>query len=245
MSPDEASRLPPPVDDRLRTIERATLAGLVAVNVVFPAIVGLAAWPRPWRAFDGETSPLNWFSSVQCLLIAAVACAAWVVTLLGGRIGTEPVRRAWPWLLFAAGFALMSLDEQFSGHEAIREGLLKPNEIFTGFDLLMPGDVVLIFYVVAGAAAAFFLLPELKRNRPSLILFVAAVCLIGVTAVQDALDLESVATRTFRHWQTILEELGEIWAQLMFAVAFLLILFGKSRRLLEGIATAGSHRAPR
>jgi drug/metabolite transporter (DMT)-like permease len=141
--------------------------------------------------------------------------------------------------MFAGGFATMALDEQFQGHEQIRELILVPRGIFTGFDFMIPGDIVLILYVFGGLAATWFLLDELKRPPASLALFIVAVAMIGISAVQDALAFEAMDHQSFRRVQTIVEELLEIWAQLLFATSFLLILSRKFHRLLRHVADGG------
>ena len=131
------------------------------------------------------------------------------------------------------GFVFMSLDEQFQGHEQIRDELLRPHGFMTDVSFLIPGDIVLISYVIVGAICSLFILSELKGYPLSLKLFVAAVALIGFSAVQDALDLEFMHNKTVRHIQTVVEELAEIWAQLLFALAFLNILSHKLHWLLD------------
>ncbi|MCP3980228.1 MAG: hypothetical protein GY716_13060 [bacterium] len=220
------------VSTEIERLELWTRRSWIAANLLFPFALFLVKWPKPWRAFDGEESPINWFSSLQCALIAVLALGLLFVSHLGTRLGTDPVRRPWLWAVVGAGFFAMSLDEQFQGHEQIREKLLKPNELFTGMEFIMPGDVVLIFFVLVGVALGWYLLPELKQNRASVVMFAVAIVLIGISAVQDALDLAFMHDRDFRHFQTIVEELAEIWAQLLFALSFLLLFFGKLRGLL-------------
>lgn len=213
--------------------ERLVLIAFIGVNVLFPLALFVAGLPKPWRPFAGEDAPINWFSSVQCALIGGIAFATFIATRLGHSAGTEPIPRSWPWLVFAAGFAAMSVDEQFTGHELIREEILKPRGILTDVGLLRAGDIVLILYVVVGLALAWFLLPELRRKRASLITFISAIVLIGISAVQDALELAIFDNRDLRHARTILEEVSEIWAQLLFAISFTLLLFLKLRLLLR------------
>jgi hypothetical protein len=215
-------------------LQRLTLAILVAGNILFPLSLVIAGWPRPWRALDGESSPINWFSAMQCAIIAALAFATYAMTVLGRRAGTDSIRRAWPWILFALGFLAMSADETFQGHERIREEVLKPRGLFIETDFLMAGDVVLMFYVLVGLALSYFLLAELRRHRASLVAFFVAVGLIGLSAFFDALDVEFVHRRSFRHFQTIAEELAEIWAQMLFAGAFVMLFFQKFRAFLRG-----------
>jgi len=220
-----------PLFDRL---ERTTLIVLVSANVLMPLLLTYRGWPKPWRAFDGEESWINWYSVCQCTAIAVLAFVIWGVTVLGRRLGTERVSRAWPWLIFAAGFMAMSADEGLQGHEQIREKFLVPHGWFTDLKIFIPGDVVLMFYVLVGLGLSWFLLAELRRDRASLIAFGVAICLVGIAAFQDALDIEFVRRRSFRHFQTIAEELAEIWSQMLFAGAFVRLLFQKLRLLFGG-----------
>ncbi len=224
----------------LARAQRWVLGSLVAVNVLFPVLLFVGAWPEPWRGFAGEESPINWLSTLQCALIAVIAFALWCLTEIGRRAGTEPLQRRWPWLLFSAGFLAMAADERFRGHELIREKFLKPRGVLTDVDFLLPGDVALIAYVAVGLVLSWFLLDELRQIRASLVLFVAAIVLIGISAVQDSLDLGFFHNRGFRHFQTIAEELAEVWAQLLFAASFLLLLFHKLRCLLWGLASVST-----
>jgi hypothetical protein len=229
-----------PAVDRL---ERLALAVLVSANVAMPLLLTILGWPRPWRAFDGEESPINWFSSAQCAGIAVLAFAIYALTLLGRRMGSEPLPRAWPWAVFALGFLAMSADEALEGHERIRDEFLVPRGLFFDTDFMIAGDVVLLFFVLAGLGLSWFLFVELRRDRASLIAFFTAVALVGLSAFQDSLDIEFVRHRSVRHFQTIAEELAEIWAQMLFAGAFLRLLFLKLRlflaRVVPGVADPG------
>jgi hypothetical protein len=218
----------------LRVVERLALSVLVAANVVFPLFLIVAAWPRPWRPFDGEDGPINWFSSVQCALLAGIALAVFLATRLSRAAGTEPAARGWPWLAFCLGFLAMSADEMFGGHEWIRESQLKPRGIFTDVELLLPGDVVLIAYALVGAVLAYFLLAELRPVRTAPLLFLTGLGLILVSAVQDSLDLRLFDDRDVGHVRTILEETAEIWAQLLFGLSFVRVLLWKLRGVLTG-----------
>ncbi len=220
--------------------QRWVLGSLVGANVLFPALLFVGTWPEPWRGFAGEESPINWLSTIQCALIAVIAFALWILTEVGRRAGTEPLPRRWPWLVFSAGFLAMAADERFRGHELIREKILKPRGVFTDIDFLLPGDVALMGYVVVGLVLSWFLLDELRQIRASLMLFVAAIVLIGISAVQDSLDLGFFHNPGFRHFQTIAEELAEVWAQMLFAASFLLLLFRKLRCLLSGLASVST-----
>jgi len=226
-----------PVVDQL---ERLSLILLVSANLVAPLFLVLAGWPKPWRAFDGEESPINWFSSTQCAMIALLALVIYAMTVLGRRAGTEPIPRAWPWAVFSLGFLAMSADEGFQGHERIRDEFLVPRGLYIESDAFLEGDVVLMFYVLVGLGLSYFLFAELRRDKASLIAFIVAIGLVGLAAFQDALDVEFVQSRSFRHFQTIAEELAEIWAQMLFAGAFVRLLFLKLRLFLTGTAPGSS-----
>lgn len=219
----------------LDRVQAVVLGLFVTGNVLVPLLLFLHDWPWPWHAFVGDDSPIDWFSSVQCVLIGGIALTAWALSGVGRKAGTEPVSRRWPWLAFALGFVAMAVDERFRGHELIREKILEPHGVFTDVEYLLPGDVALIGYVVVGTVLAGFLLPELRRIRASLILFIAAIVLIGISAVQDSLDLPFSRHGGFRRVQIIAEELAEVWAELLFALSFLLLVFRKLRLLLQGL----------
>lgn len=225
--------------DELAKLERILCGLLILTNLVFPLVLFIAGWPKPWRAFDGEESPINWFSSLQCALLSLTALGLFLVTRSGMRTGTESIGRAWPWAAVSAGFLGMSLDEQFQGHERIRDEFLEPRGVLTDVDFLLPADIVLILFVLGGLVLGFYILPELRRCRPALIACVVGMAMIGFAAVQDALDLDFYHNRDFRHFQTIAEELLEIWAQLLFGLAFLKILFRKTGALLPGLVKGG------
>jgi hypothetical protein len=215
-------------------IERLALGAFLAANLLFPLLLFLVGLPKPWRAFDGEESPINWFSTAQCAIVAAIALATCFLTMLGRQAGTDPIPRSWPWALFALGFLGMSADEALQGHERIREQVLKPRGWFPHVDWLIDGDIVLMAYVLAGACFGWFLLAELRRNRKSLVAFGIAVLLIGTSAFCDALAFEFMDRPSVRHVQTIAEELAEIWAQMLFAAGFLWLFFQKLRALAGG-----------
>lgn len=220
--------------------ERGILAALVAVNVLYPLALFLYGQPQPWDAFQGEESPINWFSSVQCALLGAWGLAVFVVTRLGRAVGSDPADRAWPWLVVALGFFFVSFDENFQIHERTREEFLKPQGWFTDIPGFKDGDVVLLLYVAAGAGLTLLLARDLRHHRRSLVIFLSALALIGVTAYQDSLELRIFRTPWVRHTQIVAEETGEIWAQALFATALVLLFFDKLRAFLRAASHCGS-----
>jgi hypothetical protein len=77
---------------------------------------------------------------------------------------------------------------------------------------------------------------DLKRNRRSLVIFVSALALIFVTAVQDSLQLRILRLPRVRHTQIVAEEVGEVWAQALFSVALALLFFDKLRAFLGALS---------
>jgi hypothetical protein len=218
--------------------QAAFLAALIVANLLFPLGLFLLGLPEPAGAFYGEESPINWFSSMQCAVLAVAGAGVWAVTLTGRRIDADPAGRSWPWFVLACGFAFLSADEQFMFHENVRDKLLVPGG-FRGPSWIHPGDVVLLLYVVAGAGLALALVADLRRHRLPLLLFTAALGLIGVTAFQDSLNLRVLKSPQVRAMQIVLEETFEVWAQGLFGLSLILLFFRKLRTSLERLARSG------
>jgi len=226
-----------------RDIDRAQtgiLWAVAAANVLFPLTLFLVGLPEPWDAFYGEESPVNWFSSVQCAILGVWGFAVFLITRVGRSAGSDPIPRAWPWLVVSLGFFFLSFDEQFEIHENTRELFLKPRGWFTDIPGLKSGDVVLPLYAVAGIVLTYLLVKDLKRNRRSLVVFLCALALIFVTAVQDSMQLRVFRIPWVRHTQIVAEETGEIWAQALFAVSLIVLFFGKLRAFLGALPGRGA-----
>ena len=221
----------------LDNAERFVLWSFVLMNLVFPAALYISGLPRPWKAFYGETSYINWFSSVQCAILATLGLAVFFITRLGRAVGSDPVRRSWPWIVLFLGFALMSFDEKFEIHERVRKNVLRPHGVMTNVPGLKPGDIVLPLYAVAGVVLTLVLVGDLRRYRRSLVVFVAALTLIVIIAVQDSLSLRVFKIPTVRHMQIVVEEVGEVWAQALFAVSLVLHFFHKLRAFLDVVSS--------
>lgn len=216
--------------------QTAILWAVLATNVLFPLTLFLIGLPEPWEAFYGEDSPINWFSSVQCAILGMWGVAVFLITRVGRAAGSDLIPRAWPWLVVSVGFFFLSMDEQFEIHENTRELFLKPRGWFTEIPGLKSGDVVLLLYAVAGIALTYLLVKDLKRNRRSLVIFLGALALILVTAVQDSLQLRIFRIPWVRHTQIVAEEVGEIWAQALFSVALALLFFDKLKAFLDALS---------
>jgi len=179
-----------------RAIQRLGLS-LLAVNLVFTAGTALfiEEWGhRDWHASFGrwvvqyvlvqfhlatENVVAAWYSSMLLLTVAFAALAAFALekgdrSLFSGRKRTEKSDLSpfsWGWLILAAAFAALSLDELGSLHERIgmiRHGGAGP----TGwvYVLAVPIGAVAVFM----AAFAWF---HLRRVRAAAALFVIGTAL--------------------------------------------------------------------
>lgn len=206
---------------------------MVLLNVGLP--LGLLAYAKLtgepyWRLFRGEDSVADWFSSVQMLLIAAVAYLNHFTAGLWRRFNLQdPPRHPWVWLVFTFGFVVLALDERFDIHEALRDDLLEPSHLFVDIPWLIDGDAGLYLFLAVGLAFTPFLWDEFRREPPSLALYLAALGLSLPAIVIDGLPGRVLAEwPAWRFWDYTFEELAEVWAQLLFLLCFLVVL---SRRL--------------
>ncbi len=217
-----------------------------AVDVLLPLgllVFALLSGRAFWKLFRADDAPTEWLSSVQCLAVAGVAYANYAVRRALGpdreADGGRPATPAWVWLVFAVGFVLLGLDERFDFHEMLRDRVFRPAGLFLDIPFVTPGDVGLFLAFGVGVAFSRLLLPELRGWPPALPVFVAALALTGVVVLIDGLDdatLREWPLHTF--WDYPFEEVGELWAQLGFLVAFLVVLRGRLGEL------AGSGEAP-
>jgi len=220
-------------------------AVMVAANVLLPAgMVAYAALTGAsyWDPFYEDGNPVTWLSVTQLLVIAVVAFLHRQVAEL--ERGSSPEAGAggrWIWVVFGLGFAFLAIDEAFEVHEALRDRFVRPHGLFDDLPFLAPGDVGLYLYFAVGLVFTLFLLRELRRHGPSAGLFVAALVLTLSVVIVDALP-----ERVTDEWAdgyfftSIYEEVGEVWAQLLFLLSFLVLLSERLRRLSAGNGRTGS-----
>ena len=219
-------------------------AALIAVNLLLPMGLITAAnlaGKDYAEYFWGERNVITWFSSVQLLLIALVAYADHEAAALLERLGVGDLsKRRWIWLVFALGFVFLSIDERFEFHEYLRDEVFRPRDLFV-LPFLRKSDVSMYVYILVGLVLGYFLLAELRLRRLALGLFGGGVLVATASVVVDTLDKSITREWPFHHfWTSAFEEVGEIWAQMLFALAFLVLLDARLRRL-GALETRRSH----
>lgn len=207
-------------------------AAALAVNALLP--LGVYAYARIteqvfWRFFSVEDGPTEWFSSVQCMLIAGVAWTNYAIHGVLRRSGRSPLGESgWVWIAFAIGFVVLGVDERFDLHEAMRDSVLRPAGILVDLPYIVPADVGLYLLYAVGLAFATLLVRELRRWPPAAALlctsFALGLAVVVIDSLSDA-TLRSWPLATF--WDYPFEEIGELWAQLLCLLAFLTVLHGR------------------
>lgn len=207
---------------------------MCALNLALPLgllLYAALSGEHYWNLFWGERNAITWFSSVQLLVVAAAAHANHEVARLLQRLG-HALRSPWVWRVFALGFVFLALDEFFGLHEALRERVLRPRHLFSDLPFIRPGDIGLHVYLVIGLIFTFFLLRELRGRPAALALLAAALGLTATTVIVDSLP-RAIERQMSYFWTSVFEEVGEIWAQLFFLLAFLVVLHGRLGSLSE------------
>ncbi|MEL7450556.1 MAG: hypothetical protein AAFN78_15190 [Pseudomonadota bacterium] len=212
-----------------RLLMRVGLATLLT-GLLLPALTGwisVLEYRPHWAAYRGAFGATEWFSSLQLLVTAAIA---WVMYGVRGA-GDSRSRPRWIWAVLAVGFAVLALDERFDLHEALRDTVLRPLGVFTNSAWIKPGDVALLLFVIAAIALSRWVLVELKPHRVAVGLYISGLVVALVAAVLDVVPDAIIATWPAPgFWDYTAEEVGEIWAEMLFLGAFLLVL---DRRLAD------------
>ena len=210
---------------RRTSVERARrrfVLGLLAIAVVVPPVLAVARAPRWWEWIAPEETPMTWLQSV--VLVLACGAAALMSFLLAA--GGHPVRQQRIWLVLAAGFGALALDERFAVHERVRDGVLAPRGVTIPFlPWVAPGDFLVLGIAVVGLA----LLPSVWRavsSDPAARRLLATGVLLALVAVgMDSIDPSSWSIDAERVQQTV-EEVFELAAGLCFLAASGLRLLG-------------------
>lgn len=185
--------------------------------------------------FRGEDTVIEWFSSIQLLVLAFVAYVTYYTTGLLRRLGSTHVAdHQWVWLALAFGFVILGLDERFDIHEALRDNFFRPAGLFVDVPYVISGDVGLYLFFVIGVLLSPLLWGELGRWPPSRTCFSAALVLTLLVVIIDSLKDSAMRDWPYvQFWNYTFEEVGEVWAQLLFLLAFLLVLNGRFGQLVH------------
>jgi len=181
---DEQPRLTDLIPQRISTFLVLTLAAvtcIVALEVLYSWMPTLAAMTTDGRVaaidLDGEGSLAVWFSSVTLLAAAAVTLVIYFVR----RHRVDDYQGRYRiWLVAAACWILMSLDETASLHEGFKELMSH----VTGNRLLGDGSLwwAIPYLFLLGTVGSRLLLDMRRCFLASGALILAAACyLVGVT----------------------------------------------------------------
>ena len=222
-------------------VRKAVLACTAGAALCLAGSVIVQGFGAPLRRFSwwgvvasqislgGERSIVVAFASLLLLLVAA----AFVLAYLAERSAAGPgsTKSPWPWLVIAAGFAGLSLDEAGSVHERI--GTLQQLNALGGAALTWVG--VLALPVAACAAAlGVFAWRRLRHQPLLLVLMVGGMALLASVLLQEEVEVrtwnarEAAAAaagtvREQRPWyMLVLEEGSELAGSLMFLSAALI-----------------------
>ncbi len=215
--------------DHLQRMTRRVGLFLILACLLVPvasiAYAGFTDQPY-WKLFKSEGNLANWWSSMQLILVGVLAWLNYRLRRLMVEAGVlEPLPQSWVWLVFALGFIVFAIDENFNFHEWLRRELFRANDLFTHSRYIIGGDVGLYLFFIVGLAFVPFLLKELKSHPPVFRLFFTALALTVPLMVIDSLkDRVMRQWWNWRFWDYFFEEQGEIVAQLLFALAFLSLL---------------------
>lgn len=197
---------------------------LAAGWLLVPAVLAAVRWPRWWSWIAPELTPMTWLQSVVLVLAAA---GSLMVAYVLRRATTAP---ALPWWLLAGGFSLLALDERFSVHERVRDGILAPRGITVPFlPWVAPGDFLLMGVAVAGLAVLPMvwraMTPEPLARRALLVGVLLALLAVGI----DSIDPSTWSVGGERLQQSF-EEVIELGSGLALLTSVLCRLLG----LLDG-----------
>lgn len=218
MAPDGAAGAPGRSALTQRRTERAALVGVPIAAGAFVLLLGAARWPAYWAWIAPEQTPMTWLESVMLVLSAAAALSLAASVRMRGHGGMMP------WLVVAAGFGYLALDERFALHERVRDGYLAPREVSAPFlPWVAPGDFVLLGYAVVGLALLPVVLRAFSGELRARRVFLAGVVLAALAVAGDSFDVQAMSTAMEIRVQTA-EEIVELGSTTCFLLAMWLRL---------------------
>jgi hypothetical protein len=206
----------------------------VANGLVFGLAVMLGYLAgSPARHF-GESGFTTWVSGAQLLAISVVTWKIW--RLRGGRF----VRDAWRaphvvWLLIAAGFLFLTIDELVQIHEQLDRWIHAVLGITETAVTDRLDDVLILGYGLVGLGVLYQYRRELRLFRRDVVLIIVGFVLLSVMIAVDmlfghpdiiALFAPAHAVRSLSGWAGAVEEGFKLFAEAAFLAAF----YGTYRR---------------
>ena len=159
------------------------VAAAVAVGVSIPPLLAIARWPQWWLWIASEQTPMTWLQSVVFVLAAVGALLVAHLRWLVGRGGARP------WLLLAAGFGALAVDERFALHERVRDGFLAPRGVSLPFlPWVAPGDFLVMLMGLVGLLLLPMVWRAVRDDRASRFALLLGVVLAVIAIGSDSID---------------------------------------------------------
>lgn len=185
-------------------IERIALFGLPGAAAAYVALLAIAQWPRYWLWIAPEQTPMTWLESVLLVLCAAVCL------LLAAAARFRGERAGFRWLVLAAGFGFLALDERFALHERLRDGYLAPRDIAPPFlPWVAAGDFLLLGYGVVALALLPVVLRGFAGHPRARGLLLAGAGLAALAVAGDSLNVHAMS-QTMEIREQTAEEIVEL-----------------------------------
>lgn len=212
---------------KLKQFERLVISALWISAFVFVFFMMVITYPEYWKYIIQELGPMTWFETLLLFLIAVLAfiCA-------GLDYANEKNRNALWWLVFAAGFLMLCIDERFAVHERIRDMILAPHNINLVFFWAAPGDIFLLIVMIAGILLLPFIIKRFSERKLALFIFLAAVAVSAISVISDSVDFTKLSLEALRMEQFV-EELTETSAMLLYVSAVFLMFTNKLKEISE------------
>jgi len=214
---------PEPAATSAGHIARRTFVVLLAATALLaPLALAGAQWPQWWSWIASEQTPMTWLQSVVLVVAASIAL---LIGFVQARIDARR-RAALPWLVLAAGFAALAVDERFAVHERVRDRVLAPRGVEIPFlPWIAPGDFLILGVGVLGLLLLPVVWRAVRLDPASRTALLVGVALSVVAIGMDSIDPTTMSQATERLEQT-LEECVELAAGLALLGAMGLRLLG-------------------
>lgn len=200
---------------------RNLLVGLAVLTVVWPLLLAAGRWPRWWEWIASEQTPMTWLQSV--ILVVSACAAALIAVLLRHTGATARTRRTW--VLLAAGFLALAVDERFAIHERVRDSYLAPNGVSIPFlPWVAPGDFLVMGVGLVGLVALPLFWAALATDRTARTALVVAVVLGLVAVGGDSIDPSTWSVQAERVQQTLEEVVEQACGSALLAAVVLRLL---------------------